>query len=387
MRKREDFQRAFGQADAGFEQNIHNTLDALMAREEEKYLKRKLKLTTVVALAAMLVLGSVAFAATNVGGILDLLRGQYENHPEVLPKATSEVASNIEQKGGNTGEAQFTVREAIYDGTHFYITVEARPLTEKTLLLGVDSDPEMPVSDFQADWLESDAPNIAAWAEEQGYEKVLYTNVHTDGVESLDYHLQPDGSMLYLVKGTVEGAPEGPETLDIALRCQTAQYEKVSEAYTLDEKALNTAELDFALASSGHFAGKEAENLGLAIPEAGISIESVRLYASYLTVYTEVVYEVTDVEKYLDDEGYSSLDIRFVDDQDKELPDGVFGSGSFEPLDEAAFKANDYTPRNGDRFVLKWDLQASETLPDSIRLQVFNYETGETFDTVEIEFE
>ena len=33
-----DWKRAFGQADAAFEENIHNTLRALQAREEEKFM-------------------------------------------------------------------------------------------------------------------------------------------------------------------------------------------------------------------------------------------------------------------------------------------------------------------------------------------------------------
>ena len=136
-----DWKRAFGQADAAFEENIHNTLRALQAREEEKFMKKKLTVTTAVALAAALILAAAAFAASTSGGLLDLLTGSLADRPQVLPQATAIVESDIEQAGGDTGDAVFRMREAIYDGEHIYMTGAVQPRDDKTLLLGDDSEP------------------------------------------------------------------------------------------------------------------------------------------------------------------------------------------------------------------------------------------------------
>ena len=390
MKKQGDFQRAFGQADAEFEKNIHNTLDALMAREEEKYMKRKMRFTVAIALAAMLILTTVGLAAANPNNLLEMLSGSHWNHPQVLPKATAIVQSNLEQVGGNTGDAQFTVREAVYDGDHFYMTIAVQPLDEKTLLIGAGSEPSDPVSDYRADWIGNGSQKIRDWAAEQGYEQLLVTNVNSQEayrdeyfIDTIDYRLEPDSTLVILAIGSVT---DGPQTLAMHLNCRTAPYvETEHQSYELDIDALKEAELSFTLESSGHFAGAESYD-PIDIPEAGVRVESVKLTATALTVYTEIVWEITDVEKYLDSEGYSGLCFRFVDESGEEIPGGVLGGGEISPMDYEAMKAKDFKEENGDRIVQKGDLEAMEVLPDRIWIQAYDCWEKDVYNTYEVNF-
>ena len=385
MKKREDLERAFGRADAEFERTIIDTLDALEAREKEKHMKRKLGFTVAIALAAMLVLTAIGYAAASSGGLLERLSSSFWNHPQVLPKATAIVQSNLEQEGGETSDAVFRVREAVFDGCHIFMTVAIQPKDAHTLLLGVDSAPYMPVSDFRADWIAEDHQRIGAWAEENGYTELLNTNIGADFIDSKDYQLEPDGTLVYLIIGSLgNDLTEGyPKTLDVTLRCQTMPY--MERELVPDRDALKEAELRFTLAASGYFAGAEY-TAPFDIPEVGVRMESVKLTATALSVYAEVTYTVTDVDKYLDDEGYSGLWFRIVDADGNELPNGVYGGGSIEWVDREQASAKEFKTENGDRFVQRWDLEAMESLPDTIRLQAYDCWEKGVYGTWEIDF-
>ena len=66
MRERMDYQRAFGSADPGFERNFMKTLDKLRKQEEEKLMKKKMKISLAFALAACLLLAAVALVLGTV---------------------------------------------------------------------------------------------------------------------------------------------------------------------------------------------------------------------------------------------------------------------------------------------------------------------------------
>ena len=118
MNKR-DFRKAFGKPDAAFVSTVENTLRRLR-EEEERPVKRKLRFSAAIAIAACLILTAVAFAAANHWGLFDFLDHK-PGGSGVLPEAADIVATDPPQEGGAGELASFKLREAVYDGEYIYM--------------------------------------------------------------------------------------------------------------------------------------------------------------------------------------------------------------------------------------------------------------------------
>ena len=106
MNKR-DFRKAFGKPDAAFVSTVENTLRRLR-EEEERPVKRKLRLSAAIAVAACLILTAAAFAAATHWGLFDFLnQGQDDG---VLPEAAEIVVTAPPQEGGQGDLATFHLR-------------------------------------------------------------------------------------------------------------------------------------------------------------------------------------------------------------------------------------------------------------------------------------
>ena len=123
-----DMQHAFGHADEAFRLRLRQTLDGL----EEKEMKKRYKLSTVLIAAVLLVavLAGAGIAASQLG-IFDFLNTANPIVP--LPGAEEMVATNL---GTSENEyAVLTVEEAVFDGQGVLVKCRLTPRdTEKYVL-------------------------------------------------------------------------------------------------------------------------------------------------------------------------------------------------------------------------------------------------------------
>ena len=117
---RKDMQRAFGNADDAFRLRLRQTLDGL----EEKEMKKKYRLSTVLIAAVILVavLAGAGIAASRLG-IFDFL--DTANPIVPLPGAEEMVATNL---GTSENEyAVLSVEEAVFDGQGVMVKCRLTP--------------------------------------------------------------------------------------------------------------------------------------------------------------------------------------------------------------------------------------------------------------------
>ena len=169
MKTSDDFRRALGSADPVFEVNVRRTLAQLQADKEEYPVKR-LSTGLVIVLSILLIV-TVAVAAAAQWGVFDFLsyRG---NVDRTLPAAQQLVQTEVPQQSGVTEYASFALREAIYDGKQTYLVVAATPAKDDVMLIGPDTCPEDPMTDFGP--LFADSPLcVADYAHQQGRDTLV----------------------------------------------------------------------------------------------------------------------------------------------------------------------------------------------------------------------
>jgi hypothetical protein len=209
----DDLKNAFGRADSGFKNKVYLTLAGLPASKENRAMKR-ISFKAVIAAAAVCVMfGSAALALTNTWGIMDFISGR--TSAQVLPEAEQLVQTDVDQQvvktdvnqqGEQEGLVTFTVREAVYDGKGIFVVVDAKPISGDYLLLGTDMMPSDQMLNMGPLW-ENTAGTIADYAQEHG-KTMLHTWVNTGdwdwGATSIDFVLQEDGTLTYMLSGNCE---------------------------------------------------------------------------------------------------------------------------------------------------------------------------------------
>ena len=95
--KKRDFRAAFGKPDADFVSRVQYTLRRLR-EEEERPVKRKLRLSAAIAVAACLIVATAALAAASHWGLFDFLNQGGDSG--ALPEAAEIVATDPPQEGG-----------------------------------------------------------------------------------------------------------------------------------------------------------------------------------------------------------------------------------------------------------------------------------------------
>ena len=95
--KKRDFRAAFGKPDADFVSRVQYTLRRLR-EEEERPVKRKLRLSAAIAVAACLIVATAALAAASHWGLFDFLN--QGGGSGALPEAAEIVATDPPQEGG-----------------------------------------------------------------------------------------------------------------------------------------------------------------------------------------------------------------------------------------------------------------------------------------------
>lgn len=357
MKRKDDFIRAIGPADDDFARNIHQTLTDLQRKEEEKPVK-KFSVSFALVMAVLLI-AAVAVAAAAQWGVFDFLSGR-QNQGPVLPEAAELLQRDIPQTGGETEQATFTLREAVLDGKALYMVVAITPRDAKTMLLGVDAMPTDTMINMGPLFAEENIA-IEAWTEQNGKTTMLQTNIYDNAaeegamplVQSMDYVLEADGTLVYMLNGTFEPAEA---SVDIELICSTMPWVKAADGYTMDEAQRERASLTLTL-NTHAVTNTVVSDTPVVYADCGVRVDRVTLTGTAMSTHARVEFTIVDPEAYaLTDDG---LWFEFLDADGERLPSGSMGTGSIYEAEDGSLVQED-------------DLAAMETLPETITLRGYN---------------
>lgn len=383
--KKRDFRAAFGKPDADFVSCVQYTLRRLR-EEEERPVKRKLRLSAAIAVAACLILATAAFAAVSHWGLFDFLDQRGDSG--ALPEAAEIVATDPPQEGGAGELASFRLRETVYDGEYVYMVVDATP-ADGILLLGPGLLPPDAMRDLTKE--DSDAMTIGEYAEANDLQMAIVgisTAAAAEGAEdaitSFDWRLEADGTLVFMLSGE---APQGAgDAFETTLLCSVTplvsaakgegiimQYfeedgeEPVSKyiGYDVDEAHIQRSELAFALTAAGS-AEAQAYDLGAAYPGCGVRVERVTFEPSPMALYYEIRFTITDEAAYAATE--DGVQFEFLDANGERLPDGATMSG------QTAAQADGSLVQSGS-------LAAQSDLSQIAALRAFNCWTKERYES------
>ena len=389
--KKRDFRTAFGKPDADFVSCVQYTLRRLR-EEEERPVKRKLRLSAAIAVAACLIVATAAFAAASHWGLFDFLDQGRDSG--TLPEAAEIVATDPPQEGGEGELASFRLRETVYDGEYVYMVVDATP-ADGMLLLGPDMLPPDAMRDLTKE--DSDAMTIGEYAEANDLQMAIVgisTAAAAEGAEdivaSMDWRLEADGTLVFMLSGD---APQGMgDALETTLLCSVTplvpaaegegiimQYfeedgeEPVSKyiGYAVDEAHIQRSELAFALSAAGP-AEAQAYDLDAAYPGCGVRVERVTFEPSPMALYYEIRFTITDEAAYAATE--DGVQFEFLDANGERLPDGATMSG------QTAAQADGSLVQSGS-------LSAQSDPSQIAALRAFNCWTKERYESHELTLE
>ena len=393
--KKRDFRRAFGDPDTAFVFTVKNTLRRL-DEEEKKPVKRKMRVSAAIAVAACLIISTAAFAAANHWGLFDFLnQGQSDSAP--LPEAIEILATEPPQEGGTGELADFQLREAVYDGEYAYLVVDVTPRQE-LLLIGPSYGLEDPMRLMTGD--SANSLTISEYAEQNNLQMAYVTissaldalgEEFIHSIDSIDCHWEEDGTLRLTLTCTVS-EQEG-SAFTSTLQCSVmplipaaseedailyGYYEEnadeptyASTGYAMDEENRQETELAFTLDDANRH-NTLASSQSAEYPSCGVRVDSVRLTASPMALYYEIHFTVTDEAAYAATE--DGVWFEFLDASGNALLDGATRGG------EVRTQADGSLVQSGS-------LAAQEELPRAVNLRAYNCWTQERYENHELTLE
>lgn len=387
--KKRDFRRAFGDPDAAFAFTVKNTLRRL-DEEEKKPVKRKMRVSAAIAVAACLIISTAAFAAANRWGLFDFLnQGQRDSAP--LPEAIEILATEPPQEGGTGELAGFQLREAVYDGEYAYLVVDVTPRQE-LLLIGPSYGLDDPMRLMTGD--SANSLTIGEYAEQNDLQMAYVTissaldALGEEFIRSIDCHWEEDGTLVLMLTCTVS-EQEG-SAFASTLQCSVTPlipaaseedailygyYEEnadepayASTGYVTDEENQQETELAFTLDDANRH-NTLASSQSAEYPSCGVRVDSVRLTASPMALYYEIHFTVTDEAAYAATE--DGVWFEFLDANGNALPDGATRGAEVQPQADGSL-------------VQSGSLAAREELPETVTLRAYNCWTQERYENHEL---
>ena len=370
MKTRADFRNMFEPADAGFEDAVQRALWGIRGRERNA-VRRKLSVELVFAVLLSLLLAA-ALAAAFRWGVLDFATGR-GGGTKVLPEATKLVrnAQSIPQTGGHLPDADFSVRQAVYDGEQVYLVVSVKPKTGDVLLVDDWTIPTDSVAALGPEYRGREG-SVADYAKTNGKAHILSVQIFENTLDdwsptSQQCATEEDGTLAIMLSGAYEG---GSPELRLSLPCSLKPFvQDGSGEWTLDEEAQEVSTIDLALAKVDGSAADKHSAESVDFPEAGVRVDAVMLTGTPMAVYYQIEYEVTDAEKYVATGGVA---FAFLDGKGDTLPFGAAESGGFEPIEGMDYEEGGSGPAEGKRLVQRGSLNAMEVLPESMTLAAYD---------------
>jgi len=111
---------------------LHRVVVHALQQEEEKPVKRKNYSAVLIAALVIVLLAATAVAVSQRVNLLDFVF-TYNHVPKDM--TLPDVLTDIPQEGGETKHAIFRAREAVYDGFHAFVLIEAVPKAETDVLV------------------------------------------------------------------------------------------------------------------------------------------------------------------------------------------------------------------------------------------------------------
>ena len=247
MKRNEDFRQALGQPDDDFRNTVMDTLNELNREDRvPARSQRKLSLRLACAFAALVLLcAGTVLARYGISGFPDGLPDS-RTDPSVpvetafIPLAASGSAAAVPGSIlADCEQVTLTLKKAVTDGLGVYLTVEAKPKHEHSLVLDLWLDPYMDSPDVIGKTPDYISQTIMQWAKEHDYQEVLCLSLFSPAddphltltsdanIQSVGSHhavtLQEDGSSLLRLAG---GALPGTDTYDLYWRVVPWDMEK-----------------------------------------------------------------------------------------------------------------------------------------------------------------
>jgi len=264
---------------------MHET-DTHSGRTAKRGRTNKRRTAAIAALVAA-ALGTTVFAAVNYWGLGDFLENAGLRETEKTAGIIQTVSGTAEF---SNDYADYTVREALRDGTLLYLVVEAQP-KDGYLLVPEDYDETSPVS-----WLsiaEDDERSIGEYAQSLG--KTILRggmSMSYDGepvTATRDARLYEDGSLYFCLTGNVENTTS--DDLDL----------------TVTGIVIDPEDSAGAVSASGTCSVQNAETIEEKTPEislpaelenAGLKLQTVTLRETALGLYADLAWQAAgqDVE-------------------------------------------------------------------------------------------
>ncbi len=372
MKKRADYQNMFEPADAGFEDAIRRTLRRIR-RPEGNAARNKLRIGLVVAVLLSLLLAAAALAAAVRWGVMNFVTKRTAGDNRVLPEATELVqsAEAIPQTGGHLEDADFSVRQAVYDGNQAYVVVEVRAKDAGVMLTDGWSDPSGRIRNLIPEY-EIPHETIENYAKAKGRTRFLSAEVGTEVganwfADSRDALLEEDAIMTFMLRG--ECKEQLPE-LDIELSCFVTPYIMGADgSWQRDDAERESGTLSITLKLSDSSLDRVEYTQPLEYRGAGVRVDHVTLEAKPMAVYYQVEYTVTDLKTF--EATQEGVFFEFLGADGKRIEDGAANSYAGLAGGGDGF-GTEPALAEGSAFIQKGSLTAIEALPESITLRAFN---------------
>ena len=171
MKSAEDFRKAFGPADTGFELAVHNTLEELERQDEKKEQKWKRHLLFPVTAAIMVMILGIGIAASN--GRWGVLNWLSENRGILTVQQAANETAEPFIAPIETDYATITVREAQNDGYGIYLSVAFTPREKGVLAFNWRVNPFRNGPEVMGFTPDRKGQTLAEWAVQHGYHQLV----------------------------------------------------------------------------------------------------------------------------------------------------------------------------------------------------------------------
>ncbi|MDE6625582.1 MAG: hypothetical protein K2K56_04345 [Lachnospiraceae bacterium] len=280
------------------------------------------------AIAAVLLVGTTAYASGKYFGILDFFG---EQGTQLSTEADALVEKEVVIATDQTEEDEviFNIREAVCDSNQIYVVVEAKPVdSERYMILAEDV-----MLDESVKYLNNagnSEETVREYAASRNKE-ILYAGARIDSdICTTYFKLEEDGTGIFVIYG--ENADK-KKVLD--LTCSCSYYEASKEQITVED--VTHRSMNFVL----HDVSNDKTNIYYPLEKevmrgSNMVVEKVELTQTELGLYAKLQYSIAE-EIEMQEMGYA-VSFSITDINGKELPRGVGVNSVVDEISEGVYE-------------------------------------------------